>query len=1691
MKSKESQARYPGILRTGDGNAAVVAMETAASEAAGAYAITPSTPMGEGWAEAAAAGAKNVNGRGLLHFEAEGEHAAAGVTAGMSLVGLRSANFASGQGLAYMHESLYAAVGKRLTYVLNVACRAITKQALNIYAGHDDYHAIDDTGCFQLFAADVQQVADLNLIAHRIAELSLNPGVCAQDGFLTSHVVESFREPERELIREFLGDPADIIETPTPAQRAVFGERRRRIPELYDFDYPSSIGVVQNSESYAQGVAAQRPFYFDHIAELADQAFAEYASLSGRRYARALGYRLDDADYVIVGQGSVVRDAEAVADWLREHRRIKVGVLNLVMFRPFPSDLVAAMLAGRQGVVVLERTDQPLAVELPMIREIRAALAQAVENGRALGVGSDGGRRRRQRKAKADVPLPYPRLPAIAADQLPDLYSGCYGLGGRDLQPADIVAAVENMLPGDRTPGAGRRRFYLGIDFIDEDTPLPKVQIRQESMLADYPQLRDLTLRPSADVELTTPDAIELRIHSIGGWDAMPAGHALAAAAAALFGMHVKAFPTRTRERRGQPTTYSAVLSSKPLRGNHELKHVDIAIAQDPNVFRHSDPLRGMRDGGILVIQSELTGDELWNSFPQTAQWAIRERGIRVCSVDGAGIARAGSDSPAARYRQQGLAFMGAFFNAATMLGRHRMTREELFERLREHLVSLAEKPDQESIEDDIHACLRGFDEVQALDFSSLEDGGRSASIPLIPESMAGAAATPGPGNQSAFWDQVCAQYKTGHDILADPFTAISAIPAVTSSMRDMSTVRATVPRFIADKCTGCSKCWVQCPDSAIPGVVNTVDEVLGAAVRTVATPQNPLNQFKQLVRPLASESRKLLAAEEFESFGKILSQAYEKVAEKSSWDEDRREQHDAEFQQVFEALEHFPLARTAPFFDVPESQEKGSGGLLSITINPETCKGCDVCVAVCDDGALINVAQTDEEQQQLEANWKLWRNLPETDDRYLRISSLEESIGMMPSLLLKQSNYMSMLGGDNACMGCGEKTAIHLVLSAVNALMAPRVEAHLGAIRDLVGALDEKARTLLVSEADLAAVSAESDDVEVPLEREKKESITRIHRAIEALKDLQWRYEKGPGGRGRANMGFSNSTGCTSVWGATFPFNPYPFPWTSHLFQDAPSVAIGLFEGHMRKMADGFVAVRRAQKLLDGSYDAEADEAFFADFSWRQFTDDEFGLCPPLFAVGGDGAMMDIGFQNLSRLMASGKPLRVVVVDTQANSAGGGQACTAGFKGQSPEAFDPGPDQRHKEEARKELALIAMAHRGTFVMQSSQATPSHLFGNLLRGLQVRRPALFILNAPCPREWGIAQDSAPEAARLALESRAVPNLVFDPDAGTTFSQCLNLEGNPAIEDPWPQHELTYLDEEGEEQNMTLPLTIADWALGEDRFRDHYREPREGDELLPFHELLEMEPGQRSGYVPFIHTVDADRHLRKVVVSAEIVDLAEERQRFWAQLRELAGVEVSKHLREAVGASVARQLEREMADMKASYEAKFTQLTTQYPQLIARRIAEGLLRAGGNLTVAELLEQAEAWEGPAFQAPEGLDFGAAPAAAPAVDAEPAAAEAAPAAEAEPVAEDEDEDYLREPWIETIRCTSCDDCINLNNKMFAYNEDGQAYIADPRAGTFRELVTAAEACAPSVIHPGDPLNPDEKDLDKLIARAEKYN
>ena len=1670
-------AKYPGVRQALDGSYAVVAMETAGSEAAGAYPITPSTQMGEGWAQAVAEGKENVNGRRLLFFEPEGEHAAAAVTAGMSMAGLRSTNFSSGQGIAYMHESLYAAVGKRLTYVLNVAARAITKHALNVHAGHDDYHAVDDTGFFQLFAKDVQESADLNVIAHRIAEQSLNPGIIAQDGFLTSHVIESMLLPERELIKEYLGDPADMIQSPTPAQRMVFGDLRRRIPEMFDLDYPAMLGVVQNQDSYAQGVAAQRPFYFDHIAELADEAFAEYAKLTGRQYARVSGYRLEDAEYVIIGQGSVVANAEAVVDHLRETRGLKVGVLNLTMFRPFPSDLITKMLAGKKAAVVMERTDQPLAVDPPMLRELRAAMAKGIENGR---------------KAHA-----HEGLFALRAEQVPDFYSACFGLGSRDLQPGDIVAAVDNMLPG----GAGRRQVYVGIDFIREGTKLPKLQIWQESLSDSYPGLANLTLPPSTDINLLPKGSTALRIHSVGGWGAITMGKNLSMTAFELFDMHIKANPKYGSEKKGQPTTFYAVMAHEPIRLNCELKHVDVVLSPDPNVFRHSDPLAGLAVGGVFVIQTDLTPDAFWQTLPAVARRSIIDRKIKVYCLDAFAIAMAEASDVELRYRMQGAAFMGAFFRTSPILANEKQTEEALFKGIEKQLQKKFGARGQRVVEDNVRVIRRGYDEVKEVLPVAGDFGVEKGDVPHMPMMLEAPDAQQGIGHEGRFWEQVCAVCKIGQDGIADPFAAISAIPAATGAVRDMSGVRLEVPEFLPEKCTGCAQCWIQCPDSAIPGLVSSFEDVLHAAM-DVATNGLRMERVRPMVKNWAKEAQKLLQKEPTMKVSDAFATAYANVAGKMGWDAERRAATDVEFHAVQARIANFPLARTKPFFDALEGKAKGTGGLLSVTINPEACKGCNLCVEVCPDGALQTIKQDEPALVKLRSNWAMWNRLPDTDDRFINVSDVDEGIGVLSSLLLKKTTYRAMVGGDGACMGCGEKTAVHLILSAIFAQMAPKVAKQVAKLDALITALEDKAREIVGSTTDLgAALSGKGDAVKLDVAH--RHQLELIGKAISELKDLRWRYVEGPSGKGRAMVGMSNSTGCSSVWASTYPYNPYPFPWVNHLFQDSTSVAIGLFDAHMRKMGDGFIAVRRAEKLVDGSYDHVADEAAFKTFMWQDFTDEEFFLCPPIVAMGGDGAMLDIGFQNLSRLLASGKPVRVVVLDTQVYSNTGGQACTSGYTGQVADMSGFGKAQHGKTEMRKELGLLGIAHRGAFVHQSSQAAASHLIAGVLKGMHKRRPVLFNIYTPCPVEHGLADDWSQEAARFALESRAFPFLTYDPDAGPTFADCLSLEGNPSPEADWPTYEIKYLDDEGKEQTLEVPLTVADWAATESRFKQHFSElPKDLYEYaIPFDQYLKRSKEERATKTAFIYAVNKKRGLRRLKVSPEMATLADERQQHWSQLRQLAGIIVSDQARDTVSGEMAAEFEARLTALRAEYEAKIAQIKKDYPQQMARRLAEGLMRHGGGGAVGELLATLPAVE------PSGN--GAAPAAAAPVEAAPvapvapvaaaapapvaapvaAAVEAAPAAAA--VATEEDDSLALEAYIDSARCTSCNECTNLNKKMFAYNAAKQAEIKDASAGTFQQLVLAAERCPVSIIHPGTPLNPKEKDLEKWVKRAARFN
>jgi pyruvate-ferredoxin/flavodoxin oxidoreductase len=982
------------------------------------------------------------------------------------------------------------------------------------------------------------------------------------------------------------------------------------------------------------------------------------------------------------------------------------------------------------------------------------------------------------------------------------------------------------------------------------------------------------------------------------------------------------------------------------------------------------------------------------------------------------------------------------------------LSEETLFNAIEAQLESKFGKKGKRIVADNLRVVRRGYEEIFEITPDKMKVGQRSQvlakpalSLPLmlkyLPEGDGGVA------DIHRFWEQTGSFYVKGQgsDNLVDPFMGLSILPAVTGVYRDMTQIRFEHPVWDAEKCTACGECFTQCPDSAIPGLVTPLPDLLSSAIQKIEIGGRPTRFLRKFSRAIEKKLRGALDSDGLDVRA-LLDSAMDAAFAEDATQGEERTRLEAELKLLRESVGGFKFATTKPYWKQKEKREKGSGGLYSITINPYTCKGCALCVDVCKDNALQMVTQTTESVEVLRRDWNFWLGLPNTPQQYNRIDDLDEKIGALETLLLDKHNYQSMACGDGACLGCGEKTAIHLFTSTVTALMQPRVKNYLLKLDSLIDDLEKHMRMKLSATVNLTDTGAviqaiklhsgedltlanlsESLLAQTPGQPIDTQWLSGVTTLLAKLKDLRWRYLEGPSKKGRMEMGVVNSTGCTSVWGSTFPYNPYPFPWTSHLFQDSPSVAMGLFEGHMDKMVEGFKAVRMAQMELAGGNNAEENEAFLARFNWEQLSDEEWHLCPPVVAIGGDGAMFDIGFQNLSRALMSGKPVKILVLDTQVYSNTGGQACTSGFIGQVADMSPYGSAKQGKTESRKEISLIGMTHRTAYVAQGAVSNPTHLIESYIDGLNSRRPALFNVYAVCPPEHGVGDNASSNQSKLAVESRAFPLFRYNPDLGVTFSECSSLEGNPSLDSDWPTYKLNYVDEAGSRQSMTLPMTFADFALSEGRFAKQFKKaPPEtwNDDMLLLADFLQLADAERKERFPYIWAVDKKNRLIRVLVSEALVRSTEERQRLWQQLKDVAG------------------LNRKVADEEA--------IANRVRQELIQKLASSLTNFGS------------------LSIPGGM----------------VSSDASPATHASAAAED-----YEQVCLDTPDCTACDECININPKIFGYNEQKRVVILDTKAGTFLDIVKAAEKCTAGVIHPGTPWNKNEPNLEKLKLRAAKYN
>jgi hypothetical protein len=352
-----------------------------------------------------------------------------------------------------------------------------------------------------------------------------------------------------------------------------------------------------------------------------------------------------------------------------------------------------------------------------------------------------------------------------------------------------------------------------------------------------------------------------------------------------------------------------------------------------------------------------------------------------------------------------------------------------------------------------------------------------------------------------------------------------------------------------------------------------------------------------------------------------------------------------------------------------------------------------------------------------------------------------------------------------------------------------------------------------------------------------------------------------------------------------------------------------------------------------------------------------------------------------------------------------------------------------------RQIAGIAVSMGEAFVMQTAASHLPQLASQIVAGLRREGPALFsVYNGAVESESAVSHYLR---CASAVESRSVPSFVYDPDRGADLASRFSLDGSTQLDRDWPEHCFTFETSDGHEGSENLSFTCVDFLMLDPRFAQYFvvvPPLRWHSNMMPMAHYLTLSRQQASDKVPFIYLVDAEDRMQRVVVRRALVPFARKCLASWKRLQEMGGIHNSH---------ATRLLEEQRARLEEEHQ----------------RALEGLEPKPPVETSAPAAEPVQ----PESQSPK---------------------------EAVPPPQPEVSPQGDQAYIETELCTTCDDCIERNAAMFAYNEAKQAFIKDVAAGTYRELVEAAENCPVCIIHPGQPLDPSEPGLEELKKRAAAF-
>ncbi|MCW2286447.1 pyruvate-ferredoxin/flavodoxin oxidoreductase [Rhodoblastus acidophilus] len=835
----------------------------------------------------------------------------------------------------------------------------------------------------------------------------------------------AFDTDKLEAARKQLAAKADAIETDTggvllddfagllPQKLAAPFRRlwlnawekgtRQRVPALVDVNNPGLTGGVQNQPDFQSGCADHRAHFAADVPRFIDEAFVEYAALTGRVYRPVMGFEAEDAETVLIGLGSVTEDAEAVAAHLRKQGR-KVGVLAVKQLQPFPEAEIVEALKGKRAATILERSEN-----IELTSRVMQALCKA------------------------------PR----AAQ--PRLTTAIFGLGGHDLQPRHLVAAYDNM---DRAEPSDF--VYLGSQFMDDDA-----SPAQQKLGAAYPDSLRMGLPAGENPQLLPEGALRIRFHSIGGYGTIATGKLATDILAGALNLHSKSAPKYGSEKSGAPTNFYITLSPEPVKlTNAELEDVEVVVSPDHMVFAHADPLRGLREGGAFFLQSHHSTEDAWRALPASARAEIRAKNIRFFVLDAFAVAKRHAPSPELATRMMGVAFIGALCGRMERMAAG-ADASAVLERIRKQIAKKFGSKGEAVVAGNMAVISEGLEACFAVPYQKFGDKAGTPAAPHadLSERLGGAAAkvaSPSGLFSAEYFNEIFAKPmrdgRIGESAIL-PGTGLFMPPA-SAAAKDKGLFRREAPEFLADKCTGCLECTLVCPDAAMPCTVHEIDDLLFTAARRAGFASkgalaDALVDAAGRIRDRLAETPRAALHALFAEQGEMLA-LYDGALSGA-------------LQSVAKQLASFPVAKTGFFFDQYEKKAKGEGGLFSVGVDPAKCSGCLECVAVCGAKALRAQEQDEAGLAALRARFAFLADTANTPARF----SENQSIGNAKRLMLDRDNYYATSGGHGACRGCGEVTAIRQIASAAHALHRKSATAEIAEIEELSDKLGVLLETL------------------------------------------------------------------------------------------------------------------------------------------------------------------------------------------------------------------------------------------------------------------------------------------------------------------------------------------------------------------------------------------------------------------------------------------------------------------------------------------------------------------------------------------------------------------------------------------------------------------------------------------------------